>query len=180
MDSFGAGETAIPRSKGGGATRFEELYRAHGQEALRIAFLLTGNKSLSEDLAHEAFVRILGRFGELRNPEAFRTYLLRSVVNLSYSHFRRLRTERAYVASGRQVSIERARDDSGALDDRDALRVALEAIPERQRVALVLRYCEDLSENETAEIMRTSTKAVRSLVSRGLANLRSQPEVGDR
>jgi RNA polymerase sigma-70 factor (sigma-E family) len=178
VNVLAAGDSAIGNRRGTGEARFEELYRAHGREALRLAYLLTGNKALGEDLAHEAFARVLGRFGDLRNPDGFRTYLLRSVVNLSYSHFRKMKNERAYLESQKNAPEQRTQDPSKNLVERDAMRVALQSIPERQRVALVLRYCEDLSEAETAEIMRTSTKAVKSLVTRGLANMRTQAPKG--
>ena len=148
--------------------RFEELYAAHGAEALRVAYLLTGDRALAEDLAQEAFVRVLGRFGDLRRG-AFRSYLLKTVVNLTRSHFRRRKTERAYLASNRHPA------DQAAMPEADEeLRVRLLALPERQRAAVVLRYCEDVSEQETADLLGTSPKAVRSLVGRALATLRKE------
>ena len=56
------------RSKGGG---LEELFRVHAPEATRLAFLLTGERALAEDLVQDAFVKFLGRFRELRIPDAF-------------------------------------------------------------------------------------------------------------
>jgi RNA polymerase sigma factor (sigma-70 family) len=54
---------------------------------------------------------------------------------------------------------------------------ALLRLPERQRAALVLHYCHDLSEQQTADVMQISLKALKSLVGRGLAKLRSDEEV---
>ena len=65
---------------------------AHGAEALRLAYLMTGDRALAEDVAQEAFVRLLKRFNDLRNPDAFRAFLLRTVVALIKSHFMK-RTE---------------------------------------------------------------------------------------
>jgi RNA polymerase sigma-70 factor (sigma-E family) len=154
--------------------RFEELYAAHGREALRLAYLLTGSREEAEDVAQEAFVRILGRFADLRKPEVFRTYLLRTVTNLTRSGFRHLEVER------RHRGALAARDEPATGSDvaeRDALAHALRRLPHRQRTALVLRYCEDLSEQQTAEILQTSVKAVKALVTRGLAAMRQQEEV---
>jgi len=50
--------------------RLENLYRTYSPDALRLAYLLTGDRSLAEDLAQEAFVRVLGRFTDLRSPDA--------------------------------------------------------------------------------------------------------------
>lgn len=61
----------------------------------------------------------------------------------------------------------------GRIDDRDELLQALQDLPPRQRAAVVLRFCEGLTEHETAEVL-TSTGAVNSLVSRGLGTLRQR------
>ena len=73
------------------------LYVQHAPAAFRLAYLLTGDIRLAEDLVQEAFVRLIGRFSDLRHPEAFPAYLRRTVVNLSYGTFRHRRVERAYL-----------------------------------------------------------------------------------
>lgn len=158
-------ETAIGVARG--RASFEELYEAHAPDAHRVAYLLVGDRAQAEDVAHEAFVRVLGRYGDLRKPEAFRTYLMRTVVSLSKNHFRRRSLERRHATTARPPVPD-------APDRDDDLFDALKKLPERQRAALVLRYCEDLSEHQTAEILDTSTKAVKSLVTRGLAALRKE------
>lgn len=158
-------ETAISVSTR--RARFEELYATHAPDALRVAYLLVGDRAQAEDLVQDAFVRVLGRFGELRKPESFRTYLMRTVVSLTKNHFRRRALERRHAGAQPPPTIE-------ALDRDDELLDALKQLPERQRAAVVLRYCEDLSEHQTAEILNTSTKAVKSLITRGLAALREE------
>src|SRR5438045_537015 len=78
--------------------RLDELYRRHAPDAARLAYLITGDRPLAEDLVQDAFVRMFGRFRDLRNPDAFEPYLRRMVVNLARSHFRHLKVERTYVA----------------------------------------------------------------------------------
>ena len=159
-------ETAIRVSRG--RASFEELYAAHAPEARRIAYLLVGDRAEAEDITQDAFIRVLGRFGDLRKPHSFRTYLMRTVVNLSKNHFRRRSIERNH----KEIS---GRDGTTTPPDRDDdLFDALKRLPERQRAAVVLRYCEDLSEHQTAEILQTTTKAVKSLITRGLAALREE------
>ena len=65
---------------------------------MRLAFLLTRDQHAAEDIVQDAFVRLFGRFQELRNPDACEIYLLRTVVNLSRDRFRSPRLERDYVA----------------------------------------------------------------------------------
>ena len=136
--------------------------------------MANGNRALSEDLAQDAFVRLMGRFIHLRRPGDFSAYLRKTVVNLVNSHFRRRRVEERYLrgqSSGRAPQIEGP--DLGA---RDQMRLALLSLPERQRTAIVLRFYEDLSDSQTADIMRCRPGTVRSLVSRGMETLR--PLVG--
>ncbi len=155
------------------AGRLGELYRRHAGDATRLAYLLTGDRALAEDLVQEAFARLYGRFRDLRNPDAFEFYLRRTVVNLARSHFRRRRVERAYLAGPAQgrPQAEVTVTDLGA---RDELWTALQALTDRQRVAIVLRFYEDLSEARTAEVMGCPVGTVKSLVSRGLDRLRER------
>src|SRR5438105_4353777 len=86
--------------------RLGELYVRHADDAVRLAYLLTGDRALAEDLVQDAFVRLAGRLVHLRDPDAFDAYLRRTVVNLSNSYFRRKKVERAYLeraTGGRRV-----------------------------------------------------------------------------
>ena len=150
-----------------------DLYQQHAANAVQFAYLLTGNRHLAEDLAQDAFVRLFGRFQELRSPEAFFFYLRRTIVNLSKDHFRRLQRER--LLSRRQRGAYAEEDNQfSRVDTRDELLQALQTLPPRQRAAVVLRFCESLSEHEAARCLDTSVGAVNSLVSRGLTTLRRQ------
>src|SRR5437763_13271002 len=152
------------------AGRLDELYRRHAPEAARLAYLITGDRALAEDLVQDAFVKMFGRFRDLRNPDAFAAYLRRTVVNLARSHFRHLKVERAYAAREGTWPAP-APPELGA---REEMWQALLRLPERQRTAIVLRYYEDLSEAETADTMRCPKGTVKSLVSRGLDRLRQE------
>lgn len=157
--------------------RFQALYETHISAAISLALLLTKDRALAEDIAQEAFVRVGRRFGDLRDPHAFPSYLRRTVINLTNSHMRRRRLERRTVGrlAGRpaQTEIESSREEG-------ELWSALIGLPNRQRAALVLRFCEDLSERQTAEVLQTTEKAVRSLVSRGTEALRKRLEGTER
>jgi hypothetical protein len=86
--------TAVTEPKG----ELADLYVRHVPSANRLAFLLTGDRSQTEDLVHDAFVRCVGRFGHLRAHEAFDAYLRRTIVNLHTSRLRRVRVERAWLS----------------------------------------------------------------------------------
>lgn len=150
-----------------GAGDLGELYERHAPEALRVAYLLTGDRALSEDLVQDAFVRLVGRLGHLRHREAFAAYLRQTVINLGRMHFRRRSKERELLL--RQSASELVSSDPLLVD---SVRAALMALPYRNRAAIVLRYYCDLPDAETAVVLGCATGTVRSLISRGLEQLR--------
>jgi RNA polymerase sigma factor (sigma-70 family) len=123
----------------------------------------------------EAFIRCVGRFRHLRVPDAFESYLRRAIVNLHTSGLRRRRLERAWLAKEGAAAIRRT-SSMPDVDTREDLWRRLLALPARQRAALVLRYYEDLSERETADVLGCTVAAVKSLVSRGTSTLRNEIE----
>ena len=114
--------------------------------------------------------RLSGRFRPLRAPEAFDTYLRRTIVNLFTSRLRRLRLERAELQR-RAADLRPVHDDPDPTV-RDDLWSTVRLLPERQRAAIVLRFYEDLSERETAEVLRCSPAAAKGLVARAMETLR--------
>jgi RNA polymerase sigma factor (sigma-70 family) len=149
----------------------EDLYVRHAAAALHLAYFLTGDAEAARDLVQDAFVRVAGRFRHLRQPDAFDAYLRRTIVSLHASALRRLRVERSSLA--RQAAL--AGPAPNEVDDgtRDEMWHAILGLPPRQRAAIVLRYYEDLSESQSAEVLRCSDGALNQLVARAMANLRS-------
>ncbi|MBV9951516.1 MAG: sigma-70 family RNA polymerase sigma factor [Acidimicrobiia bacterium] len=159
--------------------RLAELYAAHAAPARRFAYLLCGNAQQADDIVQEAFVRVGARIGGLRNPDAFPWYLRRTIRNLLRMQARRESRERTYAVRLQAVSV-RSASGTGPTEHHEELWRALRALPERQRAALVCRLYLDLSERETARILRCRPGTVKSLVSRGLAALRKDRTLDDR
>ena len=125
----------------------------------------------------DAFVKLAGRFADLRDPTRFQPYLRKTVVNLARMHYRRTRVERRYLA--RAGSEPRRHAEIPDVEAYEQMKQALLALPHRQRAAIVLRYYEDLSESQIADVLRCRPGTVKSLLSRGLAALRGSVEGGD-
>jgi len=142
-----------------GGRDLARLYEQHAPAALRLAYLLTGDHGLAEDLVQDAFVRVIGRFGQLRDELGFDAHLRHTVVNLSCGRLPQTRVEREGV------------------DERDELWRRLGSVAPRQRAALVLRHYENLSDEQAAQVLGCSTRALRSLTSRGLQALGIQESV---
>jgi RNA polymerase sigma-70 factor (sigma-E family) len=151
--------------------RIEDLYVRHGPAAFRLAFLLTGDARAAEDAVQDAFVQVIGRLGNLRTGLAFEAYLRTTVINIVRSRWRRAAIMRKYRVFEEASAAAIPASDS-AIVDRLMVWNAIQQLPPRQRVAIVLRFYEDLAEDDIASIMRCRPGTARSLISRGMAALR--------
>ena len=156
---------------GAGRPSLAELYERTAPGAVRLAYLLTGDRSVAEDITQDAFVRVSGRLAHLREGGAFDAYLRRAVVNLAKNHFRRRAVERSFLE--RTPPAPASPGHEQPLVEREATMAALARLPQRQRAAIVLRFYEDLSEDAIAQVLRCRNGTVRSLVTRGVQALRA-------
>ena len=155
--------------------QLEELYLRFGPGGLRLAYLLIGDHQAAEDCVQEAFARVIARLGHVRTGQAFDAYLRRTIVNLTKNGWRRRSAERANALAGRgRTEVSPAADAD--VVDRLTMFQAIQALPIRQRTAIVLRFYEDLPEGEIAAVMRCRPGTARSLISRGMATLRAELE----
>jgi RNA polymerase sigma-70 factor (sigma-E family) len=158
----------------GTRSSFEAQYRAEAPSVATLAFLLTGDRHLAEDLTQEAFLRVGSRLRHVA-PETFGPYVRRTVVNLVRSHFRHAAVRRKHAPSietEHGIRQQAADLDGTDRETRDELWSLLQQLPERQREAIVCRFYLDLSEAQTADVLGISTGTVKSSTSRGLAALR--------
>jgi RNA polymerase sigma factor (sigma-70 family) len=147
-----------------------ELYAAVESSAMSFAFALcAGDAARAEDLFHDAFLRCARRPRLLDDRDGFERYLRRSMVNALIDQTRRLSTQRRWMQR-QHLGHQPDRQDDVA--DRDSLVRALRSLPPRQRAAVVIRTCLDLSEADAATVLGCSVGNVKSLTSRGLAALR--------
>ena len=153
---------------------FQSFVVGRWPRLLRTAFLLTGEQHAAEDLVQSTLERAYAawrRVGAADDPDA---YVRRVMIN---AHARRHRRRlKEFLApkddSGLTHELPDADDRIARADDRGALLTVLAALPVRQREAVVLRYWEDRSVEETARAMNASSAAVRTRCVRALGRLR--------
>jgi RNA polymerase sigma-70 factor (sigma-E family) len=150
--------------------QLEDLYARHIGATVRLAYLLTGDREAAQDIAQDAFIRSFGRWKHLRDASSFPSYVRATAVNLSRSHHRRRSVEQRYIERDGARPSAIAQEPGASLDGE--LRSALLSLPQRQRAAVVLRFYEDLSEAQTAEVLGCSVGNVKALTSKGMAKLR--------
>lgn len=159
---------------------FLDFVRARQEPLLRAAVLVCGDHHKAQDLLQEAFAKLASRWEQVRGgaPDA---YVRRILYRDAVSHWRKWRRERPYdvhAPDGEFAAQASARDDVEDWVSGSEVRAALADLAPRQRAVLVLRYYEDLSEEQIAEILGVSRGTVKSQASKALANLRRQlPEL---
>lgn len=155
---------------------FRSFVRARQEPLLRAAVLVCGDHHTAQDLLQEAFAKVASRWEQVRDgsPDAYiRKILYRDAV----SYWRKWHRERPYdlhSPDAAWIARSSGRDEVGDWVTGAEMRAALLQLAPRQRAVLVLRYYEDLSEQQIAEILGISAGTVKSQASKALANLRRQ------
>jgi len=152
------------------ADDFRDFVRIRYGDLLRTAYLLTGSSHAAEDLVQSALLRSMRRWEHIDEPMA---YLRRAMVNQQVNLWRRISSHEVLSAVLPEGRTAVRPDQTEAVAQRDELLKALGKLPVRMRAVLVLRYWEDLSETETAQILGCAPGTIKSQASRGLARLRT-------
>lgn len=153
-------------------TGFAAFVHEHTPALLRTAYLLTGNGLAAEELVQDTLVRLYPKWERVESADVPLAYVRRSLANAFVNH--RLRASRRELPYSAVPERPAEQDAAKQFADRDQIWTILQSLPERQRAALVLRFFEDLSDEDAAKALGCRPGTVRSLVSRGLAALRGQ------
>jgi RNA polymerase sigma-70 factor (sigma-E family) len=148
---------------------FDEFVAARGPHLVRTAWLLTGNREDAEDLVQTVLVNCYGRFERISREDGnFEGYVRRALARAHVSAWRRTRRRTL------QVTVQSG-DPAGVVDLKLAVTEALNLLSARQRQVVVLRFYEDLSTQETAQMLGCSEGSVKTHLHRALQTLRATP-----
>lgn len=173
----GATESGWSRVVDDGALDFDAWVAARGPALLRLAYTLTGSRTDAEDVVQDALARALPRWGRISRVEHPEAYVRRMVLNAHTSRWRRWRRRETPHAEVLLPGVVDGPDAAMPADEVRAVWAACATLPTDQRVAVVLRYYEQLEYSEIAALTGVAEGTVRSRVSRGLGALRTHMEV---
>ena len=164
MQSAGRGDLAA----------FAQVVLRHQQEAWSAAYRFLGDAAEAEDVAQEAFLKILEAARRYRPTASFRTYLYRVVTNLCIDRAERKRPLLPGNLPDTASHTPSPADVLDAQERQEAVRAALETIPPKQKAAIVLRHFEGLRILEIASIMEITPKAAERLLARARSALEAR------
>lgn len=156
----------------GDLAAFSRIVERHQTWAWRTAYRFTGNAEDASDIVQEAFLRLLDASGRYRPTAKFRTYFYQIISRLCLDQAKRKQPLLLETVPDSPDPSPDATDTMMRQEAAVAIRAALDALPPNQRLAIVLRYYENLGYEEIASALATTTKAVERLLARGRKRLR--------
>jgi len=152
---------------------FERLVDEHQSMVFSLAWRMTGDRGLAEEVAQDVFLEMDRNLGKIESPEHALHWLRRVAMNRSTDALRRRRVR------GVDLWVEIEDNHSAPAEERNSplgarLEQLLSTLPEPQRAALVLRYQEDMMPEEIAATLETPVATVKSHLQRGLKLLRAK------
>lgn len=144
------------------------LFDLHYRSLRGLAYVLLGDMGRAEEVTSEAFVKVFSGWNRLRRIDDRHGYLRQVVVNLCRSRFRRAKVERRVNEALGSRRIDAPTED---VDLRLDLWDEVRKLPERQKITVVLRYLEDLPEQQIANVLDCSVGTVKSQLSKAKAKL---------
>jgi RNA polymerase sigma-70 factor (sigma-E family) len=151
---------------------FDEFVAGNLEQLLKTGYLITWDAGEAEDLVQECLFKVARRWRRVRRMAQPRAYARRILVNLALDGARGRARRRGELDGASAVPDGPAPDLLVGLETRAELLDALARLTPRQRAVLVLRYFNDLTEAQTADVLGCSPGTVKSSASRGLARLR--------
>jgi RNA polymerase sigma-70 factor (ECF subfamily) len=168
---------AIRRLKSGDIGGLEILVAHYQAKAVRVAFLITHDELLAEDVVQDTFVRLYRKIGQFDSARPFEPYLLRSVANAALNITRRVKQQ--VSLDGDPGQVEQLLSETASVESEvDSLQLnqkiiaALAKLEPRQRAAIVQRYYLEMSEKEMAVALEAAPGTVKWLLNTARARLR--------
>lgn len=153
---------------------YEEFVNARLAALSRYALMLTGDPHSAQDLVQETMVRVQLQWRKVERADAPDRYVRRIMVNLYLDWRRSSWLRRVLLRAEHGETTATQGDVAESMASRDLMWSVLATLPRQQRAALVLRYYEDLPDQEIADALNCSVGAARGYISKALSTLRAR------
>jgi RNA polymerase sigma-70 factor (sigma-E family) len=153
---------------------FEAFVHESGDALLQTATLLTSDRHAAEDVYQETLHRLFLHWSRVDHPWGFCRQVMHNIV-IDLARARQRRPRELELYDNYDGNDPKSGDSASAAELRPTVLAALDTLTVHQRVIVVLRYFEDLSQDEVAELLGVSPGTVKSTASRAVAQLRAQP-----
>lgn len=164
------------RFQKGDERAFEELVRRHTRGLLNLVYRYLGDASRAEDVAQDIFVKVYRARRKYQPKAKFSTWLYRIAVNHCLNEIRARRSEPAVASPSDDLVEETAGEHPdarlGRAELQQAVKRAIDALPENQRMAVLLARYEEMNYGQIAETMGMSLEAIKALLHRAKENLK--------
>ena len=150
----------VKRMQAGDEAAFDEIFAEHCNTAVRTAALISGDSSIAEDIAQEAFILCIIHICELKNPLAFRSWFFRILTRCAW----RISDRRVQISEWDDKVLTPCPDvypSDGGMQNEE-LRNALNKLGRKQRTAVVLYYFNELSIREIAHVTSSPEATVKT------------------
>jgi len=166
----------VKKAASGDRVAFRELVLEHSHAMFRLAWRLTGDESLAEDVVQDSFIKAWRKIGDFRLQSSFRTWLHRITVNTAMDQLRKQSRHDQMEArepdwAQLQAGAETPRHDV-QIDVRACTRAAMMNLSDTERTALTLRHFEGHSIREIAQILDLTTNACKQTIFRAVKKMR--------
>jgi RNA polymerase sigma-70 factor (ECF subfamily) len=177
-------ERWVSRALAGDEDAFERLLRPHRQGMMNLAFRMTGNRDAAEEICQEAMIKVFKYLNRFQTGRSFRNWAFKITSNAAFDYLRRQKREESVIETRKHVEVHATPSPEKRVLNRDIaqrLQSCLEYLTPKERMVFLLRDAEGFSVKETAGLMRSSSMAVRTHLSRARSKIRMRyPQVRSR
>jgi RNA polymerase sigma-70 factor (ECF subfamily) len=162
----------VQKARAGNSLAFAKLVEKYQNKILRLVYDFTGDYQQSMDIAQEVFLKVFMKISTFEGTSQFATWLYRVAVNTCLDELRKSKKKSFRLFADLRLSDEMMLTDTAENADAPPMDIALTKLSEQQRTAIILRYYNELTVEDIAQIMECGANTVRTHIYRGIEKLR--------
>lgn len=161
----------------GSRSSFDELYEKYKNDAVRTAYLITGNQSICEDIAQETFVTCYRSIGSLKNPKAFTAWFYHILTRIAWKYGKLASIEIAdenVIEKADEINVDTSIANHELTETKRILCSEISGLEPNQKTVVILYYYNELTTREIAQVLKCSEGTVKSRLHTARKKLRER------